>query len=165
MNTFNYRKYSPDQLFKMQSKVYSDKILLSDEVPAGEAKTGKVNISNLGHFGVEFITVRYETLYDNNGTIEDTGVNYLRGRLVDASNSTTLFSDFIPLDMFSTPGRVKSQKSADVVNDAPGNTLFYPMEQEYLFTRNGDIVFECKNDSNTPLAYEICFHGKRMLED
>jgi hypothetical protein len=160
-----------DTLLRIQSQQYSDKIYLSDTVPAGQSKLGKAAVSNLGHFLCQYITGHFSTLKNDNvaGTIDD-GVSHLRAQLSDGNGQKKLYSDYIPLDLLLSPGRVRDgaagnayQPDGVVGTATAGNSLFYPQEFEYLFAANGDILFDVKNDSDVDLSYGIVFHGIRVL--
>lgn len=151
----------PEHIEELQNLQYSEKLLLEDTVPASSSKLGKVNISSLGHFYNVYITGHFETLKDVEG-ITDDGVDHLRGKIVDGSNQRPLFNDYVPLDLFLTPGRVKSSLSTGVATDPVSNSLFYPQVFQYMFTVNSEILFDVKNDSNTAVSYAILFHGIRL---
>jgi hypothetical protein len=149
-----------------QNLQYTESLLMSDIVPAGQSKPGKISISNLGHFYCYRITGSFETLQLDNGgaTVVDTGISFLRGQLIDGSKQRALFNDYIPLDLFLSPGRVKSSSVSILGSGEPGNSLFYPIELNYLFTINSDIIMNMKNDSDVDLKYNIMFHGLRILQ-
>jgi hypothetical protein len=136
-------------------------------VPAGSEKLQKKNISNIGHFESKFITGSFQTVYQSeiNGLqIQDLDICYLTGQLIDGSNQRPLFDDFIPLNLFLSPGRVRSANSATLLTtDPPSGNLFYPIEFIYLWTINADILFKVKNASNVDLTYWMMFHGIRIL--
>jgi hypothetical protein len=173
-------------MFNLQRFQYSEKLILSDTVPAGQAKLGKVAVSNLGHFLLTHITGTFTTIRTENYILPgagaatdnqiDSGVNYLRGQLIDGNGQKKLFSDYIPFDLFLSPGRIKDGDSYNdliaalnsvggtVANHAgDSNALFYPQEFEYLFSANSDILFDVKNDSNLANSYNITLHGIRIL--
>lgn len=155
----------PEKVFDIQNRQYSERLLLSDTVPANSTKLGKVNVSNLGHFFCMFITGTYTTLYDSAGTVRDNGVVTLSGQLIDGAGQRKLFNDHIPLDLFLSPGRRKDGTSLGVLTDPASNNLFYPIELEYLFTANSDILLDVVNTSDEANYYEICFHGIRIVSD
>lgn len=116
--------------------------------------------------------------------IIDDGVSHLRGLLIDGNGQRKLFNDYAPLDLWLSPGRVKFNDTglavaAQVQNNlipaldsvggtvatvaASSNSLFYPVELNYLFSANSDILLDVKNDSNTAISYEIVFTGIRIL--
>ena len=161
MNIFKQR-ISPQAIMKIQNHQYQEKLLLEDTVPANSSKLGTLNVSSLGAFYCLYFTGSFETLFDDAGAIKDDGVSHLRGKLIDGSNSRSLFNDYIPLDLFLTPGRVKSSLSTTVLTDPVGNSLFYPQPFQYLFAINSDINFDVKNDSDTELTYSIVFNGIRV---
>lgn len=161
LNIFT-REIDSEAILKMQNKQYSEKLLLSDTVPANSSKLGSVNVSSLGNFYCLYITGDFTTVYDVESTVTDLGVMYLTGKLIDGSNQRQLFNDYIPLDLFLTPGRVKSANSAGVATDAAANSLFYPQIFQYMFAVNSQILFDVKNSSNYANEYNLCFHGVRF---
>lgn len=156
---------NPEKVFALQNQQYSERLLLADTVPANSTKLGKVNVSNLGHFFCMFVTGSYTTLYDNAGNPGDNGVVSLSGQLIDGAGQRKLFNDHIPLNLWLSPGRRKDLSSAGVLTDPVGNNLFYPIELEYLFTANSDILLEVVNNSDNDNEYEICFHGIRIISN
>lgn len=154
----------PFSILKMQNRQYQEKLILEDTVPASSMKLGKISVSSLGHFYCQYFTGHFETLILDGVDTEDDGVSHLRGKLSDGSNQRQLFNDYVPLDLFLTPGRTKSTDSINVLTDAESNNLFYPQIFQYMFTINSDILFEVKNDSDVPLDYAIVFHGIRVPE-
>lgn len=165
INLLSAEKFSG--LKRMQ---YPEKLLLSDTVVAGEQQRGIVNISHIGDFICLFITGSFTTLCTSGETIVDNGVCSLRGQLIDGTGNRKLFNDFIPLDLFLSPGRVKSTTAANVLGDSGTNLradasqqLFYPSEFQHLFDQNSTIIFDCKNDSDADNTYNICFHGYRLV--
>jgi len=158
------KKIDVNALFMLQKTQYSEKLVLSDDVPAGSMRMGKVSITNLGHFLCTRITGTFETLTDVGAlVINDDGVCHLRGKIVDQSSNRPLTNDYIPLDLILTPGRIKSSRSVPVLNDAPANGVFWPDDFVYLFAKNSDVSFEVKNDGNTAMRYNLCFHGVRII--
>lgn len=152
----------PSRILRLQNLQYSEKLLLTDTVPAGGQQMGQVNISSLGDFFCLYMTGHFTTLASPAAAIVDTGVNYLRGKMIDASNQRPLFNDYVPLDLFLSPGRVKSALSTTVLTDPASNQLFYPQPFQYQFTVNSQILFDVKNDSDEANTYEIVFHGVRF---
>lgn len=152
----------PQKILSIQNLQYSEKLLLEDTVPANTSKLGKVSISSLGHFYCQYFTGHFETLVLDGVDITDDGISHLRAKLSDGSNQRQLFNDYVPLDLFLTPGRVKSSNSVSVSTDPVSNNLFYPQVFQYMFSINSDILFDVKNDSDTPIDYAIVFHGIRV---
>jgi hypothetical protein len=166
-----------NSLFSLQNTQYSEKLLLSDTVPAAGSKLGRTAVSNLGHFFCQFITGSFFTCRVTPGaaTFIDDGCCHLKGQMSDGNGMKKLFSDYIPLDLFLSPGRVRDAGADNVMNpvvipgpltvdtSAPSNSLFYPMEFEYLFGANSEILLDVKNDSDIAVTYNICFHGIRIL--
>ena len=150
-----------DQIMAIQNCQYQEFLLLEDTVPAGSQKLSSVNVSSLGDFYCQYIVGHYTTL-QNAQAITDYTTNFLRGKLLDGSNNRPLFNDFIPLDLFLSPGRIRSQQSTTPPTDAPSSTLFYPVRFEYVFAINSQIQFDCKNDSDVDNSYSICFYGFRF---
>jgi hypothetical protein len=175
--------FNASQLRQNQLTQYADKILIEDTVPANSEKLGKVSVSSLGHFLSQYMTGHFTTGYsitDSASTsyIIDDGICHLRGQLVDGTGNRKLFSDYIPLDMLFSPGRVKSMTNVNnyaVVKDGStsaqiaaiadkSDNLFLPMEFRYIFAINTDILFYVKNDSNTAQTYAMTLHGFRLMD-
>lgn len=175
------QKLAAQSRFQLQSEQYSEKISLSDTIPANSTKLCKTNVSNLGHFLCLRITGHFETLGKYNtttgavsagGSIIDDGICHLRAIIQDGAGQRIMFSDYTPLDLFLSPGRTRSidatnnlvpQTNIPVASAAPN--LFYPDEFEYLFTANSDILVSIKNDSNYETDVEMLFHGIRILSN
>lgn len=157
------QRIDPAKVFEIQNHQYSEKLLIADTVPANGSKLGKVNISNLGHFFCQFITGSFSTMGTAAGV--DSGLSYLSGQIIDGAGQRKLFNDRIPLDLFLSPGRRKDLTSATPVTDPTGNNLFFPIEFEYLFTANSDIMIDVVNLSDQINSYEIVFHGIRIISD
>jgi len=177
------KRINSQELLNISKYQYTEKVLLSDVVPAGQSKLGKTNISSLGDFLCQYITGDYQTakLDTGSGHYVDDGINHLRGQLADGNGQRKLFNDYVPFDLFLSPGRQKFTSATingaapqnitnNLVDDAgvatlaaPSQSLFYPLEFEYLFPANADILLDVKNDSSVDLAYNICFHGIIIL--
>jgi hypothetical protein len=162
-------------LFPIQNAQYMERIPMSGTVPAGSGGTQfETNVSFLGHFLCAYITGNYQTLYsvtvNQVAKIVDDGICHLRGQLIDGNGQRLLFSDFVPFDLFLSPGRTRSTVAennlldvatyANKADNAPA--LFYPIDEEYLFSANSNILLNVKNDSNTPIAFNILFSGVRI---
>lgn len=152
----------PERAFEIQNAQYRDRILLSGTALAGSAGGADFsqNVSNEGHFLLQYITGTFETLF-NTGAIVDTGVTYLSGQLRDGSKN--LFSARIPLDCLLTPGRRKSVNSTTVITDPVGNFLNLPLDFQHLYAVNTNITMNIASTSNTNLNFEIVFHGLRIV--
>jgi hypothetical protein len=171
------QQLNANSLLHTQSYQNSEKIPLMDSVPAGQRKLCRAGVSNYGDFLCLFITGTFETLksvtYEEVDYVVDDGIDYLRGQLRDSTGQRALFTDFIPLTLWVSPGRRRSSLAAnnllDVANvgnqASPGNTLFYPQEFEYIWAANAEILLDVYNDSNTEIHFELCFHGIRLLSD
>jgi len=173
-----------NKIFADQNAAYEDRVLLGDIVPANGQKVGSAFISTLGHFKCYQVAGHFETqksitLTDTSTVIIDDGMNHLRGQLEDSCGNRKLMSDYIPLNLWLSPGRVirvrQTPANAFVeqldsgVNPlvmarraAPSNSLFYCIPFKYTFSANSNIIFTVINDSNVALAYELMFYGLRI---
>lgn len=164
------QKLDADNLFGVQRVQYSEKIVLEDTVAASSSKMGKVSISNIGHFLCQFITGKFTSYYSGGtGTGIDTGISYLKGLLFDGAGQRKLFNDYIPFDLIFSPGRVRNASASNtfqpdgaIVTSSGSNGLYIPLEFEYLFQSNSDILFDVKNSSDRAIDYSLCFHGVRI---
>ena len=158
-------------LFPVQNKQYAERIPLTDTVQPGENKLCSTSVSFIGHFLCQFITGNYQTLsLDNTSAIVDDGICHLRAQLVDGAGSRQIFSDFVPLDLLFSPGRIRAKTATNNLKATataekadPAPALFYPSNLEYLFTANSTIQMQVKNDSDAAISFNVCFAGIRVL--
>lgn len=153
---------NPEEMFRIQKQQYRECLLLQGVCVAGRETPLICHVSSLGHFYSLFITGSFTTLQLDDGAT-DYAVNYLRGQLVDGSNNTKLFNDYVPLNLWLTPGRVLSPLAVNIATAKSPDSLFFPIELEYLWTVNGDIICNIKNDSDVDLTAKILFHGIRVV--
>jgi hypothetical protein len=132
-------------------------LYMADTVPAGGQQLARVAVSNLGAFFLQHISLSYTTLATVAAVITDTGIDYLRGRLIDGTNNKPLFSDFIPFGLWGTPGRRQSLPAGPASFQMH---IIFPFE--YLFGINSDIQLDVHNDSNLPNLYSVAFWGVRI---
>lgn len=156
-------RINPEQLFSVQKSQFSEKLVMQGSVAAASSDQGVVNVSNYGDFYCTHITGQFSTLASPAGAIVDTGLNYLSGQLIDGAGQRKLMNARIPLSLWMSPGRRRDSSSTTVLTDPAGNSLFYPIEFEYLFTRNSNIFLDLYNSSDETNYYEICFHGIRIV--
>jgi hypothetical protein len=158
MNVLLNRINAP-AMFDIQNRQNQECIYLNDTVPAGGTKLARVSISNLGHFFLQHITLSYTTLENVGAVTTDTGIDYLRGKLIDGSNMRPLFGDYIPFGLWAVPGR---RKSLDVSgSDSFQMQIVFPFE--YIFTVNADVLLDVKNDSiGEANSYSMALWGVRV---
>jgi hypothetical protein len=150
------QKIDPEKVFEIQNFQYQERLLMSDTIGAGTTRLGRVAVSNIGHFFCQKITGTFTSL----AIAGDTGFDYLSGQLVDGAGNRKLYNDRIPFSLWLTPGRRRS-----TAGGTAGNSLFLPIEFEYLFTANSEIQLDVANTSDAANQYEICFHGIRIISD
>lgn len=161
----NYNEIlSTGLLSEVKSKQFWNKLVLSGEVGPDSTEVEQVNISNLGDFFCLYITGDYTTLYEESEEIIDTDICYLSGQLIDGTGNRKLFEDFIPFNLFLSPGRVRSRFATNNLTTAnPSNPLYLEFPFQHLFTKNSTIILNVKNTSNTTNYFNICFHGIRIF--
>lgn len=153
------QKINPSDVFDIQNGQHTERLLMAETIPANSTRLCKTNVSNYGHFFCMFMTGTFSTL---DAGPADNGINHLSGQLIDGAGQRKLFSDRIPFALWLSPGR---RKDSLVAGAAAGNSLFYPIEFEYLFTANSDILLDVSNNSTYANSFEICFHGIRIVSD
>lgn len=156
-------KINIDQLLHVQRNQWPSKVLIEGQVDGGKQEFFSRHISQMGGFACQYITGTFETLNDDNGILDD-GIDHLRGQLGDTTGNKKIFDDFIPFSHWLSPGRRKSANSTTLATDDASNQLFYPIDLFYVWEKNSDIQLEVKNDSNTPISFEITFHGWRIQQ-
>jgi len=170
---------SSRRLLDTQSKQRSEMIPLIQSVPANGGALGKVSVGTMGSFLLLYITGHFETLGSVVGgggpaAVIDDGVCDMRGQLKCSSGTVLLFSDFIPLDLWISPGRRLSATATNLTGPAvvngttyaqamPVSPLFYPTEFQFLFPVNSDIQVDFRNDGNYAQLVDIAFHGIRLF--
>ena len=157
--------------FDLQAVEYDEALVMQVTVPANQNTLGQILISGMGDFQLGRIEGRFDTLYNTTGSvINDTGVSYLTGKLYDGGPMKQLFGDYVPLEIFLSPGRTRSAAAANNIaaTDAAiapvSNPLFYPFLFKYTFPINGYITMDFKNSSNAPLNATLMFIGRRLRQ-
>lgn len=158
MNVLLNRINAP-AMFEIQNRQNQECIYLADTVGAGSQKLAKVSVSNLGHFFCQHITLTYTTLENVGAVTTDTGIDYLRGKLIDGSNMRPLFGDYVPFSLWAVPGRRKSLAASG--SDSFQMQIIFPWE--YIFTVNADILLDVKNDAiGESNSYSMALWGIRV---
>lgn len=126
---------------------------------AGTQGSGVIPIQSSGPFFMEMLTIAYPTVLNDGATDVDDGVSRLRLQLKNSSNNLPVFSDFIPVELFATPGR---RATPGVVSAyAPGTlqlgTGGFPLYA--LFPTSGNIGFDWQNDANVPAVVDVACWG------
>lgn len=155
-----FSRIDGDGLLEVQRYQYTERLFLSAVVPAGTHSMGKVAVSNLGHFALAWMTGHFTTIWNVAAVATDTGVCPIRAKMIDGSNQRTLFNDYIPADLFLSPGRTRDISA--LAGADPSGNLFVPTEFVYLFPANSEIQFDLVNDSDVDNRIDICFHGIRI---
>jgi len=114
-----------------------------------------INIKRDAHFECFFITGSFTTL---NVAGADDGTNHISLRITDGSNDLKLMDNFVPANLFLSPGR--ALKAATAGN--PSNQLFYPFPFYHVFPANGGIVIETQNNGATDNVLNLLFWGKKL---
>lgn len=156
----------------LQINQYANVLRINGTVPAIDnqngALTAVLNISSYGGFLMQSFTGKYSTLVSDGGqpaAAVDDGTNHLSVKIVDVTSAIDLFDDFVPLDLFLSPGRVRTpgvyvDAAGGVPN--PSNQLFWPMPFEYYFSSNAEINLEFRNNSDWSNTFDISFWGIRL---
>lgn len=150
------RRVDTNRVFDLQRQQKYEIIPLTGVVPASAQTAVRVTISNQGHFYCQGLTGSFTTLYGPGGIGTDDGVNHLRGQLY--SDNDPIFNDFVPFDLFCSPGRRKSPVD---LTGTPGNALFVPFTLEYLFPANSVILMNTINDGTFENRFDLAFVGIR----
>lgn len=161
---------SVGKLKDLQTRQHFNVLKAEGTVPAlaaGGLLNISLNVSNEGDFFCQDITGSFTSLIAGAAPppSNDDGVNHLRAKIRDAGSGTDLFDDYVPLDLFLSPGRTRA---AGVVT-APGaltveasNPLFVPKRFVYVFRANTNIQIEVKNDADYANSFVMAFWGIRI---
>ena len=165
------KKLDAGQLLDLQNKQYFNALYLEGEVPNTDTDGGQqaftLNVSNLGHFLWLDVTGSYSRKVLDDQDVVDDGTNHLRVQVRDGSNGLELFDDYIPLDLFLSPGGTRTMGVlVDAATGVPNasSQLFYPKRVEYLFMSNSEIIFNFKNDSDYANKFKIALWGVRIKD-
>jgi hypothetical protein len=125
-------------------------------VPANSgAPDVTVNIKSDAHFECFFLTGSFTTL---NVAGADDGTNHISVRISDGSNDLKMMDNFIPANLFMSPGRVLAPATAG----NPSNTLFYPFPFYHIFPASGGIIIESQNAGGSDNTLNLLFWGKKL---
>lgn len=154
-----------NQVFALQGIEYDECLPMPFSVAANSNYSAQVLVSGMGDFQVSCIRGRFDTIATVGGNVVDDGVCYLSGKLIDGTGQRQLFGDYVPLEVFLSPGRTRSAAATNnLTSAAPSNSLFYPFMFRYVFTMNGIIQMDLKNTSDQTLTGVIMFCGRRLRQ-
>lgn len=158
-------KINANAVKDLQITQHFNAIYIEGSVPAlaaGGMLTATTKITSYGDFLCYRMTGKYSTLVA--GPADD-GTCHLKMTIRDGTGGVDIFEDFIPLDLFCSPGRVRTMGVlADAAGGVPNPTqqLFYPMPLEYIFRANNDLTLQVKNDATYANNFSIAFWGVRL---
>ena len=137
---------------------YVFKLGVGGEVEANGSAIVLGQVTADAAFMCEEITGYYTTL-----TAEDTdgGACLLSALITDTGRSIQLFSDFIPLNVFLSPGR---QRSSGIAGD-PSHALFFPISFEHTFRPNSEIRIEVRSTAAYKNDFYFLFHGRKLRKE
>lgn len=102
-------KLDMQKILLLRSSQYVQPLFVSDTVGAGLTKDTPLPLSTLGDFLILSFTGTYTALRIKalGVSLEDLGVCPLRMKFSVGDSALKLFGDFVPMDNFLTPGRVR----------------------------------------------------------
>jgi len=124
-------------------------------IPATGGADISIDIKRDAHFECFFITGDFTT---RNVAGADDGVNHVAIRISDGSNDLKLMENFVPANLFLSPGRTLFPGVAG----NPTNQLFYPFPFYHIFPANGSIIVESTNNAATSNILNLLFWGKKL---
>jgi hypothetical protein len=148
-----------EEIIALQRHQYQETLYLEEAVAANSSVDAAVNITALGHFMLLSMTGDFWT--QAAGPIDD-GIPHLFVQLVDGSNQRTLFDNFIPANLFLSPGRVKSIAGA-ISADNRSDPLFLEYPFIYTFSLNSNILVRIQNNAAVANTLRIAFKGIRIF--
>lgn len=171
-------KLSNVQLRDAKTGQHREGLLLQGEILANSSDTVKVEIGTAGTIVTLRMAGYYTTMDYIAAAVVDDGICHLRGQLFDTDRNLALFNDFIPLNLFLSPGRVKSkqalvagvqtacsnylQPAGAIPTAAPAGNLYEPNEFTHPFTVNSYIRIDMKNDAACSNKFAIYFDCIRV---
>lgn len=174
-------KLSNEKLRESKTGQHREGLLLQGEILAGASDSAKVEVGTAGTIVTMRMAAYYTTLDLDTGSghVIDDGICHLRGQLIDTDKNLALFNDFIPFNLFSSPGRIKAKSAlvAGVVTPcsnylkadagiadtaAPSSFLYEAQEFTHPFTVNSYIKIDVKNDAGCSNKFAIYFDVIRV---
>jgi len=150
------------QIIDLQQHQYQNVLYLEEEVAADTQVDATVNITALGHFMLLSMTGSYTTKAFDDPDVIDNGLCPFTVQLVDGSNQRTLFDDFVPANLFLSPGREKILAGA-ISADNRSDPLYLEFPFIYTFPLNSQIVVRIRNSANYANILKIEFKGIRVF--
>jgi hypothetical protein len=173
-------KLSNEKLRDAKTGQHREGILLQGEIAAHSSDTAKVEVGTAGTIVTMRMAGYYTTLDLIGGVVIDDGICHLRGQLIDTDKNLQLFNDFIPFNLFLSPGRVKASSAlvsgstltcqnyltdqAGAIAAAPSGNLYEPQEFTHPFTVNSYIRIDVKNDAGCSNKFAIYFDVIRVTK-
>jgi hypothetical protein len=116
----------------------------------------EIDIKADAHFECHFVMGDFTTL---SAAGVDNGVNQCSVRITDGSNDLKLMDNFVPVNLFLSPGRTL----AEGVAGNPTNQLFYPIPFPHIFAASGKIQIETQNSAvGVDNIVNLLFWGKKL---
>ena len=146
-----------EQILEEYRKEYVFSILVGGSLAAAPngSDTFLGQISNDAAFQCESLTMIYTTLIAGPA---DGGACQILARIEDTGRSIYLQSALTPVNLFASPGRVRSSAIAG----DPSHTLFYPFPFEHVFRPSSEISIECRNNADYANDIYFLFLGKKL---
>ena len=146
------------KIVELQAYQYQDAILVEGDVPANGEVDLVEDVTALGHFMMLSVTGSFTT---KTAADADDGINHLFAKLEDGTNNRSLFGDFIPANLFLSPGRVRAVAGLGDASDQ----LFLEYPFIYTFPMKGDILLRMRNDAAFDNHISVMFKGIRIFPD
>lgn len=150
------------RIIDLQNHQYQQTLYLSQSVPANSQVDAPVNITALGHFMLLSMTGDYTTKIDGDPDPVDNGICNMLVQLVDGSNQRTLFDNFVPANLFLSPGRRKILAGA-ISADNRSDPLYLEYGFVYTFPLNSQILVRIQNAADYENIIRIAFKGIRVF--
>lgn len=147
------------EVMRLQQYQYQCTLYLEQEVPANSQVDAAVNVTSIGHFMLLSMTGSYTTVEEIDEEPVDNGVVPLYAQLVDGSNFRELFEDYVPANLFLSPGREKSLSTSGERSDQ----LFLEYPFVYTFPLNGQVILRIQNAANYANKLKVAFKGIRIF--
>jgi len=123
-----------------------------ETIPALGADNEDIKIPSYGNFFSYYMGAQYTT--QNAGAV-DGGACQISLKILDTGRNYLIFDDFIPMSMYSSPGR---QRVSTVAGD-PSQMLFGPIEFEHPFLAGSTINVSWSSSSDAENDFWIVFYG------
>jgi hypothetical protein len=149
------------EVMRLQMIQFQESLYLEQTVDANSEFPASVDITAQGSFMLLTMTGSYTTKVSDGQqepAATDDGICRILVQLLDGTNQRPLFDNYIPANLFLSPGRVQSLAGIG----EPSDQLYLQFPFVYTFKTKGSILVRIKNEADWENTLRIQFNGIRI---